>query len=183
MKDWLTLIKTFETSNGACSVMTNLHQLQSKKANCNPLRADSDSNHYAQSSGQHSTTSWDSLLVRALHSLSEGCKFESQQEWRENFLLQSQLCVLTLIRCPFHPHITALACKRPRSFCQKCSWQVTSKHVYTLDPLKSEWADYAAVQTECGYPSENELTAHATRQGTLGHSHLSSLSYCGLILA
>ena len=28
-----------------------------------------------------------------------------------------------------------------------------------------------------------ETTSHATRQGTLGHSRLSSLSHCGLILA
>ena len=26
---------------------------------------------------------------------------------------------------------------------QKVQWQVTSKHTYTLDPLTSEWADYA----------------------------------------
>ena len=43
----------------------------------------------------------DSLLVRAPDSGSTGCGFESGQERRENFLLQSQLCVLTLIRCPF----------------------------------------------------------------------------------
>ena len=160
--------------------MTNLHQLQSKKANCNPLRADSDSNHYAQSSGQHSTTSWDSLLVRALHSLSEGCKFESQQEWRENFLLQSQLCVLTLIRCPFHPHITALACKRPRSFCQKCRWQVTSKHVYTLDPLKLEWADYATFQADCGNLSGNELTYNSSGNTRSQSSQLAELLWTDL---
>ena len=28
-----------------------------------------------------------------------------------------------------------------------------------------------------------ETSLHATRQGTLGHSHLSSLNHCGLILA
>ena len=28
-----------------------------------------------------------------------------------------------------------------------------------------------------------ETSAHTTRQGTLGHSRLSSLSHCGLILA
>ena len=27
-----------------------------------------------------------------------------------------------------------------------------------------------------------EMSSHATRQGTLGYSHLSSLSHCGLIL-
>ena len=40
--------------------------------------------------------SWDSLLVRAPDLRSKGCEFESRQERRENFLLQSQLCVLTL---------------------------------------------------------------------------------------
>ena len=39
--------------------------------------------------------------------------------------------------------VTALARKRPRSFCQKCKWQVTPKHEYILDPTKSEKADYA----------------------------------------
>ena len=34
-------------------------------------------------------------------------------EQQENFLLQSQICVLTLIRCQFHPRNTAVACKRP----------------------------------------------------------------------
>ena len=44
------------------------------------------------------------------------------------------------------PHVTDVALKRPRSFCQKCMWQVTHKQAYTLDPTKLEWADYAAVQ-------------------------------------
>ena len=44
-----------------------------------------------------------SLLVRVPDSWSKGCEFQSRQEWRENFLLQSQLCVLTLSWCPFHP--------------------------------------------------------------------------------
>ena len=102
--------------------------------------------------------SWDSLLVRAPDSWSKDCEFEPWQEQRENFILQSQLCVLTLIRCPFHPCVTAVACKRPQSLCQKCRWQVTPKHAYTLDPTKSEWADYATVQAQCGNLSENELT-------------------------
>ena len=105
--------------------------------------------------------SQDSLLVRAPDSWSEGCKFESQQEQWENFLLQSQLCVLTLIWCSFHPRVTAVARKRPRSFCQKCRWQFTPKHAYTFDPKKSEWADYAAVQAECGNLSGNELTRNS----------------------
>ena len=106
--------------------------------------------------------SQDSLLVRTPDSRSKGCEFESWQEQRENFLLQGQLCVLTLIRCRFHPCVTAVTSKRPRSFCQKCKWQVTRKHAYTLDPQKSEWADYVAVQAECGILSGNELTRNSS---------------------
>ena len=40
------------------------------------------------------------------------------------------LCWL-LFRYPF-THITAIARKTSRSFCQKCRWQVTAKHAYTL---------------------------------------------------
>ena len=61
--------------------------------------------------------------------------------------------MLTLIRCPFHPRVTAVARKRPRSFCQKCRWQVTPKHA-----TKSKWADYAAAQAKYGNLSRNELT-------------------------
>ena len=37
----------------------------------------------------------------------------------------------------------------------------------------------------CGHSvgTYQETSSHATRQATLGHSRLSSLSYCGLILA
>ena len=41
------------------------------------------------------------------------------------------LCWL-LFRYAFHPCVTAVACKRSQSFCQKCRWQVTAKHTYTL---------------------------------------------------
>ena len=41
------------------------------------------------------------------------------------------LCWL-LFRYPFHPRVTTVARKRSRSFCQKCRWQVTGKHAYTL---------------------------------------------------
>ena len=66
--------------------------------------------------------------------------------------------VLILIRCPFHPRVTAVARRRPRSICQKCIWQVTPKHAYTHELPKSEWADYVAVQAYCGNLSGNELT-------------------------
>ena len=63
---------------------------------------------------------------------------------------------------PVPPLVTAVARKRPMSFCQKCWWQVTPKHTHTLDPTKSEWADYAAVQAQCGNLSGNELTRNSS---------------------
>ena len=69
---------------------------------------------------------------------------------------------MTLIQCLFHPRVTAVARKRPRSFCQECRWHVSPKRVYTLDPTKLERADYAAVQTLCGNMSGNELTRNSS---------------------
>ena len=145
---------------------------------------------YILDAGLRSTVSWImasqaqiqviSLLVRVPDSWSKGCELESLQEWQENLLFVSQLCVLTLIWCLFHPCNTVVACKRPQSFCQKCRWQFTPKHAYTPDPLNSEWADYATVLAECGNLSGNKLTCNSSGNT---YRHLSSLSHCGLILA
>ena len=79
---------------------------------------------------------------------------------------------MTLIRWPFHPHVTAVAHKRLQSFCQKCRWQVTPKHAYTFDPTKWEWADYAAVQAWCGSLSGNKLTRNLSENTQLKSSQL-----------
>ena len=76
--------------------------------------------------------SGDSSVVRAPDSLLKGCAFEPLQEWQENFLLLGQLSLLTLFQYSFHPRVTAVACKISRSFCQKCRWQVITKHACTL---------------------------------------------------
>ena len=49
------------------------------------------------------------------------------------FLLQGQLFLLTLTSVSFRYHVFAVACKRSRSFCPKCRWQVTAKHTCTID--------------------------------------------------
>ena len=67
------------------------------------------------------------------------------------------------------PRVTAMARKRPRSYCQKCRRRVTPKHAYSLDPTKSESADYAAVQVQWGNLSGNELT-HNSSGNTLPQS-------------
>ena len=47
------------------------------------------------------------------------------------------------------PGVNEVARKRPRSFYQKCRWQVSRKRAHTLEPTKSEWAD-SVVQAHCG---------------------------------
>ena len=86
----------------------------------------------------------DSLLVRAPDSWSKGCEFESQQERRIFFSGVNITCWLlfgvrstpVLPKCHVKDH----------SHLPKVQWHVTPKHACTLDPFKSEWADYAAVQ-------------------------------------
>ena len=48
---------------------------------------------------------------------------------RENFLLQGQLSVLTIISVLIHRRVTALARKRSLSFCQKCRFHLNT-HMY-----------------------------------------------------
>ena len=59
-------------------------------------------------------------------------------------------------------------------------WQVMAKHAYALGPTKSEWFDHA-VQAFVWQPIR-ETSSNATRQGTLVHSHLSSLGHGVVIL-
>ena len=44
----------------------------------------------------------------------------------------STFCADSYFRYPFHPRVTTVARKKSRSFCQKCRWQVTAKHAYTI---------------------------------------------------
>ena len=74
----------------------------------------------------HSTGSWDSLLAKVPDSSSKGCEFEPWQKQQENFFSRVNF-VCWLLFGLFHPHVTAVARKRPTSFCQKCRWQVTPK--------------------------------------------------------
>ena len=90
------------------------------------------------------------------------------------FSLESTLCADSYsVSAP--PPCTAVARKRPRSLCKKCRWQVTPKHAYSLDPSKSEWADYAAVKAECGNLSGNALTRNSLGNTRLQSSQLAEL--------
>ena len=74
----------------------------------------------------------DSSVVRAPDSWLKGRGFESLLERRENFFSRVDFLCWLLFRYPFHPRVTTVARKKSRSFCQKCRWQVTAKHAYTL---------------------------------------------------
>ena len=98
------------------------------------VRCLTESQCYKRSDTRMTAGGGDSSVVRAPDSWLKGRGFESLLERRENFLLFSRvdfLCWL-LFRYPFHPRVTTVARKKSRSFCQKCRWQVTAKHAYTL---------------------------------------------------
>ena len=86
---------------------------------------------------------WFELLFNALGSESEKPKRERERKRKEkknvmqnynscNMLPQALKFTNRLFWYPFHPRVTAVACKISWSFCQKCRWQVTAKHAYTL---------------------------------------------------
>ena len=54
--------------------------------------------------------------------------------------------MLNLIRFPFHPRVTAVAVKDPGHSVKSAGGRLHLNNAYTLDPTKSEWADYAVVQ-------------------------------------
>ena len=85
--------------------------------------------------------SGDSSVVRAPDSWSKLRGFESWHELRENFLLQGQLSVLTLVSVSVPPpstHPTA----RVTTVARKCRCRVTAKHTCTLHMwLCVKWRD------------------------------------------
>ena len=79
-----------------------------------------------------SVGSRNSSVVRVPDLWLKGCRFESlQEQWKKFFSRVNFLCWLSF-RYLFHPSVTTVARKRSWSFCQKCRWQVTAKHAYTL---------------------------------------------------
>ena len=79
------------------------------------------------------------------------------------------LCWL-LFRYPFHLRVTAVARKRSRSFCQKCRWQVTAKHTYTLHMwlcMKWHGASLYGVHRTCAETAAVSCgTSHASTVST-----------------
>ena len=73
-------------------------------------------------------------------------------------------------RHPFHPRVTAVARKKSRSFCQKCMWEVTAKHAYTLRmwlcmKLYGAWL-YGVHRTSAETAAVSCGTSHASAAST-----------------
>ena len=47
------------------------------------------------------------------------------------------------------PPVTAVARKRPRSFCKKCRWQVTPKHACTSQLAEPLWTNPGIMSGKC----------------------------------
>ena len=76
------------------------------------------------------------------------------------------------------PRVTAVARIRPRSL------RDGRLHLNTHTPLtQRSRSGLTMLLSRNSVGIYQETSSHATRQGTLGHSRLSSLSHCGLILA
>ena len=76
----------------------------------------------------------------------------ARQERRENFLLQSYLSVADAYSHTVRRstrRVTAVARKSLRLLCQKCGWQVTTKHVQRA-PLTQRSRDYIICAVRAG---------------------------------
>ena len=86
----------------------------------------------------------------------------------------------------FPRRVTAVARKRPRSFRQKCGWQVTPKHAYTIEwhtPLsqRSRGGLTMLSRHKVGTYKGSEITRNSS--GNTQSEYLSTLSHSGLIMA
>ena len=122
------------------------------------------------------------LMVKELASMNHG-RSSGRIFFSRVFFLFFSADSYSLIQCWFYPCVTAVAHKRPRSFCQQCRWQDKPGHAFFLYPWPSEvkmgWLCYPDIALE----PIRETSLFATHQGMFCHSRFISLSHCGLVLA
>ena len=89
--------------------------------------------------------------------------------------------MLTLIRCPFYPVLPQWHVKDPGHFAKSAGGRL-HLNTYSLDQTKSEWADYATVQAQCGNISGKMLTHNLSGNTQLWSSQLAEplWTYSGL---
>ena len=89
--------------------------------------------------------------------------------------------MLTLIRCPFQPRVTQWHVKDPGHSAKSGGGRLhLNVHALLTQRSRSGLTMPLSRRSVGTYP---ETSSHATRQGTLGDSRLSSLSHYGLFLA
>ena len=91
----------------------------------------------------------------------KGCEFESWQECRENFLLQSQFSVLTLIQCLVHPMLPQYTVKDPGHSAQSACGRL---HLYMHATLTQQsWCGLAMLpRHSVGTHQGNGLTHNSS---------------------
>ena len=88
--------------------------------------------------------------------------------------------MLTPIQCPFQPFVTAVAHKKKTVTAQSADGML---HLNTHTPLTQQsWSGLTMPLCRHIMGIYLETSSHVSREGTLSHSHLSSLSHHGLIL-
>ena len=123
----------------------------------------------------------DSLLVRTPDRDRNVASSNPGRSSKRIFFSRVNFCVLTLIRCPFHPHVTAVAHKDPGHSAKSAGGRL---HLNQHTPL-TQWSQSGLTMPLFRHSvgTYQETSSHVTHQGTLGHSCFSLLSHCGLILA
>ena len=81
----------------------------------------------------------------------KGHRFESWQKQQKKFLVQSEPSVLTLIQCPLHSCVTAVASTFILPKALVAGYTQTCIH-----PSPNQWADYA-VEAQCGNWAHTQL--------------------------
>ena len=119
---------------------------------------------------------WDSLLVECRTRDGKVASLKPGRSSRGIFFSRVNFLCWLLFGVRSTPHVTTVACKRPQSFCQKCIWQVKPKHMYTL--TQQSRSGLTMLLSRHSEETYQEMSSHAAHQGTLGYSHLSSMSHC-----
>ena len=149
-----------------CAISVTVHTTTKKRATVHREK---------RSWGRTVFACWDSLLVqrqtpdRKVVSLNP-----NRSSGRIFFSRVNFVCWLLL-----GVRVTTVTHKRPRSFCQKCRLH-QNMHI----PLtQRSWSGLIMPLCRHSVGTYQQMSSHATCQGTFGHSRLSLLSHCGLIPA
>ena len=90
------------------------------------------------------TWSWCSLLVeRRTRDRKAAGSNPGRRGGSFFFLWEINFCADSFIQCLSHPALPQWHVKDPGHSVNKYRWQIKPRHVYTLAPTKSKWADYA----------------------------------------